>query len=330
MFVVDAEREAWEQNAKSFGIDLAAIESFRHLNWQIVIIRWCFLLFWCTVLLAHEQYRCHDASSSPKPRDLYLKPWSWTSIPLVWNYGGLVACPNPVTMQADPKFSKVGSAGVKFEKDGDAHTVLDDMFLARAWFRKSRLARSEYWMGFDWKPRIEFGTKSRKMLMRGFWYVNLKKKRTSQVWRNVDHVLTFVKGREGKGIPGIVMFTGSSRGVVKASKNCMDLIGGWLLFGCWSGSKCLEHSAEPECAETQHVSFTLLFRIGSSIKLRKKCQESCFCALFGADSSFSHLQRGEWFPPSCKSTMMWKAHNLISVISLKFGENPRLSNCFDS
>jgi hypothetical protein len=39
MFVADLESKAWEQNGKVFGIDLAAIERFGLLNWQIVILR---------------------------------------------------------------------------------------------------------------------------------------------------------------------------------------------------------------------------------------------------------------------------------------------------
>jgi 7,8-dihydropterin-6-yl-methyl-4-(beta-D-ribofuranosyl)aminobenzene 5'-phosphate synthase len=45
------------------------------------------------------------------------------------DYRGFMAGPNPVSMQADPKFSDVERAGGKVEKNSDPHTVLDNMFL---------------------------------------------------------------------------------------------------------------------------------------------------------------------------------------------------------
>jgi 7,8-dihydropterin-6-yl-methyl-4-(beta-D-ribofuranosyl)aminobenzene 5'-phosphate synthase len=44
-------------------------------------------------------------------------------------YRGLMAGPNPVSMQADPTFAEIEAAGGKVEKNANAHTVLDDMFL---------------------------------------------------------------------------------------------------------------------------------------------------------------------------------------------------------
>jgi 7,8-dihydropterin-6-yl-methyl-4-(beta-D-ribofuranosyl)aminobenzene 5'-phosphate synthase len=44
-------------------------------------------------------------------------------------YRGFMAGPNPISMQADPTFAEIEEAGGKVEKNADAHTVLDDMFL---------------------------------------------------------------------------------------------------------------------------------------------------------------------------------------------------------
>lgn len=45
------------------------------------------------------------------------------------DYRGFMAGPNPISMQADPTFSEIEAAGGKVEKNAEAHTVLDDMFL---------------------------------------------------------------------------------------------------------------------------------------------------------------------------------------------------------
>ena len=45
------------------------------------------------------------------------------------DYRGFMAGPNPASMQADPTFAEIETAGGKVDKNADAHTVLDDMFL---------------------------------------------------------------------------------------------------------------------------------------------------------------------------------------------------------
>jgi 7,8-dihydropterin-6-yl-methyl-4-(beta-D-ribofuranosyl)aminobenzene 5'-phosphate synthase len=45
------------------------------------------------------------------------------------DYRGFKAGPHLVSLQADPTFSELEAAGGKVEKNADAHTVLDDMFL---------------------------------------------------------------------------------------------------------------------------------------------------------------------------------------------------------
>lgn len=45
------------------------------------------------------------------------------------DYRGFMVGDEPISMQADPSFAEIESAGGKVETSSEAHTVLDDMFL---------------------------------------------------------------------------------------------------------------------------------------------------------------------------------------------------------
>lgn len=45
------------------------------------------------------------------------------------DYRGFMAGPTPVSLQADPSFSEIEESGAIIDKNANAHSVLDDMFL---------------------------------------------------------------------------------------------------------------------------------------------------------------------------------------------------------
>jgi 7,8-dihydropterin-6-yl-methyl-4-(beta-D-ribofuranosyl)aminobenzene 5'-phosphate synthase len=134
-----------------------------------------------------------SATQSPVAVDLH---------PARPDYRGFVLKGEPVSFPADPTWEEMESAGATVQKSSQAHTVLDSMFLISGYI-----------------PGV---TPYETGLVNGIqYYSNTGKWKKDAEIADERFLMVNVKGK------GIIMFTGCShRGVVNASKESVNLLGG--------------------------------------------------------------------------------------------------------
>ncbi len=156
-----------------------------------------------------EAKRSSPSSSGPVIVDLH---------PARPDYRGFMAGPNPVSLQADPTFAEIEAAGGKVEKNADAHTVLDDMFLVSGMIPRVTPYEKGILHGIRFGNEKGVWEKDEEIADERFLMCNLK---GMSLLPFADLTLIRIKGK------GIVMLTGCSHGgVVNASKSAVELLGG--------------------------------------------------------------------------------------------------------
>ncbi|KAH8756855.1 metallo-beta-lactamase superfamily protein [Hyaloscypha finlandica] len=185
MFDAGPEGEAWERNAKRLGVDVASIERIQLSHWH----------------RDHSGGMERAIEMITEARGPGSEPVIVDLHPARPDYRGFMAGPNPISMQADPKFSEIEAAGGKIEKNADTHTVLDDMFLVSGMIPRVTSYEKGVSNGIRFENEKGLWVKDEEIADERFLMCNLKGK-------------------------GIVMFTGCSHGaVVNASKNAIELLG---------------------------------------------------------------------------------------------------------
>ncbi|KIX93274.1 uncharacterized protein Z520_10917 [Fonsecaea multimorphosa CBS 102226] len=186
LFDTAPEEQIWELNAKRLRADLSSIERIHLSHWHRDhsggILR--------AISMINEA-----KGSSGIQVDLH---------PNRPTYRGFLGPVGPVSLERDPTFEEIESAGAKIEKNDQAHTVLEDMFLV-----SGEIARiTPYEKGFQ--RGMRFNAES------GSW-------ESDELILDERFLMCNVRGK------GIVVFTGCSHaGVVNVVKNALQLAGGSL------------------------------------------------------------------------------------------------------
>jgi 7,8-dihydropterin-6-yl-methyl-4-(beta-D-ribofuranosyl)aminobenzene 5'-phosphate synthase len=189
LFDTGPEEDAWERNANRLGVDLASIELIQLSHWHRDHSG--------GMLRAIKMIESAKFSqkTSPRPVIVDLHP----DRP---DYRGFVLKGEPISFPADPTWEEIESAGAAVNRSSEAHTVLDNMFLISGFI-----------------PGV---TPYETGLVNGIRYYSDKGKweKDAEI-ADERFLMVNVKGK------GIIMFSGCShRGVVNASKESINLLGG--------------------------------------------------------------------------------------------------------
>ncbi|OAG34358.1 hypothetical protein AYO21_11476 [Fonsecaea monophora] len=127
-------------------------------------------------------------------------------------YRGFLGPAGPVSLERDPTFEEIESAGATIEQNNQSHTILEDMFLVSGEIPRV----TSYEKGFQ--RGMRFNSESSR------W-------ESDELILDERFLMCNVKGK------GIVVFTGCSHaGVVNVAKNAVQLAGGALpLFAVVGG-----------------------------------------------------------------------------------------------
>jgi len=189
LFDTGPEEDAWERNATRLAVDLASIEMIQLSHW-------------------HRDHsggmiRAIEMIGSAKSAQKFAtKPVIVDLHSVRPEYRGFVLKGEPISFPADPTWEEIESAGAKVNRSLDAHTVLDNMFLISGYIPGVTPYETGLVNGIQYYPEKGKWEKDAEIADERFLMVNVKGK-------------------------GIIMFTGCShRGVVNASKESVNLLGG--------------------------------------------------------------------------------------------------------
>jgi 7,8-dihydropterin-6-yl-methyl-4-(beta-D-ribofuranosyl)aminobenzene 5'-phosphate synthase len=199
LFDVGPEEDAWERNAKRLSIDLATIERIQLSHWHRDhsggMLR-------AISMITSAQKQRQNPSSSSLTIDVH---------PSRPDYRGFMAGSTPISMQADPSFSEMTALGAIIEKNEDAHTVLDDMFLVSGEIPRVTSYEAGVKNGIRYLASEQKWVPDEEIKDERFLVVNLKGK-------------------------GLVLFTGCSHGgVVNAARHAKELVKGADLYAVVGG-----------------------------------------------------------------------------------------------
>ncbi|KIW96535.1 uncharacterized protein Z519_01926 [Cladophialophora bantiana CBS 173.52] len=194
LFDTAPEEQIWELNAK-------------RLRAKLGLVEWIQLSHW---------HRDHSGGML-KAISMINKAKGKIGIPVDLHpnrptYRGFLGPTGPISLEKDPTFEEIESAGASIVKNDQPHTILEDMFLISGEIPRV----TPYEKGFQRGIRFNPGT--------GSWD-------TDELILDERFLMCNVKGK------GIVVFTGCSHaGVVNVVKNALQLAGGTLpLFAVIGG-----------------------------------------------------------------------------------------------
>ncbi|KAJ5692250.1 hypothetical protein N7462_001673 [Penicillium macrosclerotiorum] len=193
LFDAGPEEDIWERNVKRLRPDLSSVEVIQLSHWHRDhsggLPR--------AIRLIKEAKRAHSRSD-----DLVVDLHPDRPV-----YRGIALPEHIISLQADPSFEELANAGAVVNKNGDAHTVLDDMFLISGEIPRV----TPYETGL--KNAVRFDPEEND------WYSDeiIADERFLACNLKVTHSFT------GK---GLVVFTGCGHaGVINTAKNALELAG---------------------------------------------------------------------------------------------------------
>lgn len=150
---------------------------------------------------------------------------------------------NIISLQADPTFEELSSAGAVVDKHDESHTVLDDMFLISGEIPRVTPYETGLRNAVRFDPEEKEWISDELIADERFLVCNLKGEHNAQ-----RQVLDFLSHIPGK---GLVVFTGCSHaGVVNTAKHASRLVGGRTPLHAVVGGFHLAMSEEAQIQST--------------------------------------------------------------------------------
>ncbi|KAI9927852.1 hypothetical protein ASPWEDRAFT_173502 [Aspergillus wentii DTO 134E9] len=188
LFDAGPEEDIWERNAKRLRPDLASVEVIQLSHWH---------RDHSGGLLKAIHMINSDKQTKGLPQDLTVDVH-----PARPDYRGIAVGEKIISLQADPTFEEIESAGAAVGKHDETHTILDDLFLISGEIPR----QTPYETGLKGAMRFDRDE--------GDWF-------SDERIADERFLMCNIKGK------GIVVFTGCSHaGVVNAAQHAVDLLRG--------------------------------------------------------------------------------------------------------
>jgi len=213
LFDTGPEEEAWERNVNRLNADISKIETIHLSHWHRDHSGG--MLKAISMILSSQK----ENPSSPQSLTIDLHPNRPT-------YRGFKTRETIISMEADPNFSEITSAGALVTKNPEAHTVLSNQFLISGYIPRTTPYETGLQNGARFDPSTEKWEPDAEMADERFLVCNLKGK-------------------------GLVLLTGCSHsGVVNAARAAVDMFEGKIPLHAVMGGFHLSSSSDAQVKET--------------------------------------------------------------------------------